>query len=316
MPMGCNCCTERPCCGNRLFRGPGSVDTLTLSLESRQTWRALTTGCSPVLSPAPVVTSFGNQDLTLTYEHPIPSSFLTGLSTGSSAMFTASDGWYVSDSVSLFAIGGDAIWTGTKTPVSGRYFYARTTSAATNCTLGFWFGSDQMNHAANPALECGYPEWYYFMGVRPLHYTSGAGYPGTIYNWLALGPNQHVPAKVITISASLRAALLFGVGAVDWAGLSVNSLVSTCSPVIQEHETLFDYDVTYYGGVCGGTITPGVYPSRIRQAQTFAGSPCSELNPLNTSLTAGSGTPPAALAALSGTHAVFEQLSLWVTISE
>ena len=321
MPMGCNCCTERPCCGNRLFRGPGSVDTLTLSLESRQTWRALTTSCSPVLSPAPVVTSFGNQDFTLTYQHPIPSSFLTGLSSTYSAMFTASEGWYVSDVVNLFQISGDTLWTGTKKPVSGRYFYARTTDAGTNCTLGFWFGSDQTNHAANPALECGYPEWYYFMGVRPLYYTSGAGDSGVLYNWNLLSANQHVPGKMLTTTPAVRAIVFLGFGNPN-QNLYLSTPVQSCSPVIQEHETLYDYDLDFSipastdTPTCGGTITPGVYPSRIRQAQTFAGSPCGETNPLNTSLSSGSGTPPTALAALSGTHAVYEQLSLWVTISE
>ena len=322
MPLGCNCCTERPCCGNRLFRGPGSVDPLTLSLESRQTWRALTTGCSPVLSPAPVVTSLGSENITLTYQSEIPSAFLSGLDAGSAAFVSGSNGWYVSSTVNLFQIAGDPLWTGTVDTVAGKYFYAVADDAGTLCLLGFWFDSDQTLGTYPPSFPtaCGVARWQYYIGRRPLYYSGGSPAGGVFLNH-ENGSQQNVPRLLFQAGSSTRAIGIFGIGD-EYQELYTTQPVRDCSPVIYEHEGLYDYDVPLTVPkstgvpVCGGTITPGVYPSRIRQAQTFVSTTCSETNPLNTSLSVGSGTPPTALAALSGTHAVYEQLSLWVTISE
>lgn len=319
MGLGGCCCTETPCCGNRLFLGAGSP-AITLSLESRQTWRALTTSCGLVLSPAPVVTSFGSQNFTLTYETPISPVFLSGLTGLSAGYLTASDGWYVSESVNLFQISGDTLWTGTTTPVGGKYFYARASDGGTLCLIGFWFDVDQTLGTYPPVSFCSVPTWQYYIGRRPLYYSGGSPDEGLSINHED-GATQAVPRLLFNTATACRGIGILGIGS-EYQNIYTTPPIRACSPVVYEHEGLYDYDVDVTVPestgvpVCGGTITPGVYPSRIRQAQAFASSPCGETNPLNTSLSSGSATPPSALAALSGTHAVYEQLSMWITISE
>lgn len=317
---------ERPCCGNRLFRGPGSLSPVTLSLESRQTWRAISTSCSPVLSPSPIVASLGGTDIALNYEWPIPSSVQSGATwVDPLGSLDTTKGWYVSDTVNLFQIPGDPVWTGTKTPVSGRYIFAvfNLSGGGLECVVGFLFDDEwQWPASASPPPANGTrAEWLWYMGQRDVAYKASVNTSGPLFNHAAASGTLSPLGKLAPLSdGTYRRAVFFWSITGERQNLYTTPPVRSCAPLIQERETLYDYDVPFTmvssTPACGTLPSPGVYLSPMRQQQTFGASPWAEVNPLNTALSAGSATPPPAFSAISGTRIVFEQLSLWVTLSE
>lgn len=350
MPMGCNCCTERPCCGNRLFRGPGSVDPLTLSLESRQTWTAVGTSTT-----CPAVYPYGNNptgtdptriltshDLTMTYETPISSDLLSVHSEQQwydtpptvsqnefgicefqpeyatawpfGHFFEPSEGWYVSGSVGLYEVPGDAVWSGDLFPETGRYFLARMykwvippetcdsgliQKQFSRCVLGFLLDS-----LGGAGLTL-YGEYE----VPFFRIKDGVFESGSKAEYLYHADNNFYPTRgwdVIRTSGGDVSAILFD-------GLNpINTL--NCNPLLGEQN-----GPSLSEDGCG--ISGPFHPTGLATKTGLYASPFR-----NRSLTIGLGgrgdlptvddTPPVSIAALTSTHIVSEIFHMHYTISE
>lgn len=298
------CCGDEPCCANRLFRGAGSVPTLNLTLESRQRWDAIgpASGCSTLLIPP--TTTITSQELTLTHEYPIPGAFLDDLWPETQEFFDASQGWYLSPSATLFAVEGDPVFTGSKTPVTGRYFFANVLipPGTSVCALGFWLASDHLVQD----LGCSDPEWYgYISGMRPVKYGTSVAV-GFTYGEAALSGFPYLslstdfPASVAPIG-NLRAFILRGLGFPTGA----------CYPLLAEGEFLKNKR----GLSCSSSFGEGRYVAPIRLAEE-ATQDCGDVNPFNTNFDSVSDEPPAELIALESTHIVEEEFHILATLSE
>lgn len=166
--MGC-CCGPSPCCKRRLFRADGrNLPALTLTLESRQSWWVLNPETCDYLGGGIAraslmhTTVLSSQELTLTYQRPIPSGIYTGLlseqpetlsgcvgppstscsapkgsnigaSSSGGAFFNPLYGWYVSSSVPYGTVSGDSIWTGGLQQRTGKYFLAMLDKYSCSC---------------------------------------------------------------------------------------------------------------------------------------------------------------------------------------
>lgn len=306
--VGC-CCVDEPCCGHRLAREDGkNRPSLVLTLESRQRWQAFAIpGCSPLTVPP--TTTIMSQDITLTYANPVPSAFLSGAGTGSwdEALFFPARGWYLGPSVTLWAVSGDPVWTGSQTPITGRYFFH-------NCRIGIWLDSDTTVVTDTPGITPA-PEWQTYIGRRQCEWLvtgSGVGFyyghtgnagsqVGPLY---ALLTDGRYPAGTTPDSEPVRGYILK-----DFA-------LSACSPVMGE-AIILTQSQNAGGTPCdGGSPVAGRYLAPMRLQETYTPNTNSELNPLNTNMGSVSSTPPSAVLALESTHYVEEQFHLLFTISE
>lgn len=368
MPMGCNCCTERPCCGNRLFRGPGSVDPLTLSLESRQTWAAVGTATTcPALypygnnptgtDPTRILTS---HDLTMTYEQPIPAALLDVVygqqwyetlptvyqdalgfcrfqneyvaTATQGIFFDPTEGWYVSDSVELYQVPGDAVWTGELMGnLSGRYFMARAYKPAypvgecesskvfqkfAFCVFGFLFDSPIPSGSALPFAGYGVRAVEFLAIINGIGGSSGAV---TEYLYHSDGNvTNRGWGEMYLPDASVTGGVLFGKYpdvSVDVGFSGLYPMGTTdCSPIFGEQNG----PSLSYGGCA---ISGAFHPTGLASKAGLYASPFRNL-----SMTVGLGgrgdlptvddTPPASIAALTSTHIVSEIFHMHYTISE
>jgi hypothetical protein len=307
--IGC-CCTDEPCCAQRLFREDGkNLPELTLTLESRQRWQAFSIpGCSPLTVPP--TTTINSQDITLTYANPIPSAFFPpttneGEPTYWPDFFFPQKGWYLSPSVTLWAISGDPVWTGSVTPITGRYFYH-------TCFLGIWLDSDTTIAADTPGIAPG-PEWQNYInkrrveweGTLDVEYYYGHGAGSELLPKYSLHTNGLWAAPIV--GAEIRGFILKDFGAL------------TCRPLLAEIESMTQARHPGTSTPCDGGVTPtaGRNLSPIRLAETFnPPNTNNELNPLNTNMGSVSSTPPSSVLALESTHYVEEQFHMLFTISE
>lgn len=349
---------ERPCCGNRLFRGPGSVSSLTLSLESRQTWAVV----GPATPCATGYIPYGNNptgndptrilgacDLSLTYERPISSEFLTGLRNQYyqatppvpyrdinntcrfpndyeqyPLFFDPAEGWYVSEPVGLYQVPGDSVWDGSLYNITGRYFLARmyrwiippgTCESAdivkqfAHCATGFVFSSDVEE----------WPEGGGPYGVRELAFNrikNGEWISGqkneALFHSERSEPTRGwelLPAGVATRGIVFSPGLLAGV---NLGGLGLLNTTS-CSPFFSQQSgpSLSESGCGIRGS--SGGVTPstvGLYASPFR----------------GLSMTSGLGgrgdlpdvddTPPSDISALTSSRIVSEIFYMHFTVSE
>lgn len=312
--VGC-CCVDEPCCAHRLAREDGkNRPSLVLTLESRQRWQAFAIpGCSPLTVPP--TTTITSQDITLTYANPVPSAFLSGgigfgppLGSWDDNFFQPAKGWYLGPSVTLWAVSGDPVWTGSQTPITGRYFFH-------NCRIGIWLDSDTTVVTDTPGITPA-PEWQTYIGKRQCEWVatgSGVGFyyghtgnagsqVGPLYSLLTDG---RYPAGTVVDSEPVRGYILK-----DFS-------LSACNPVMGE-AIILTQSRNPGGTPCDGGITPdpGRYLAPMRLQETYTPNTNSELNPLNTNMASVSSTPPSSVLALESTHYVEEQFHLLFTLSE
>jgi hypothetical protein len=388
MGIGGCCCADVPCCGKRLFQGVGGVQELTLSLESRQTWEIVgaSTACDPTSYHFPygslpigepetrILTA---ADVTLTYEE-IPAVFLAdivgqewqsitpevdhvggtsnpcSLSSGSEGssptqgFFEPSEGWYVSPSMTFYQVPGDNIWTGTKSPITGKYFLARIykwQNASPNtwpdcltatpvkvfdrCVFGFWFDADQSFGGelfGDPAaIDCYRASWF-ARNPRYKEIQNGVVNSGTAdFYPLQRSPNGASGYTtnglgsiiVYPVIGSGSGAYYMARGVFLTGVYLLGSSSESCNPVI---------------GECGGPSVGdwgcpkkalGDFPSRVglwsspfRGAEILTYGPCTETNYYDTDCAAVSETPPVNIAALLTSYIVSEIFYLHYTVSE
>jgi hypothetical protein len=309
--IGC-CCTDEPCCAQRLFREDGkNLPKLTLTLESRQRWQAFSIpGCSPLTVPP--TTTITRQDITLTYANPVPSAFLSGAGSGSwdEAFFTPAQGWYLGPSVTLWAVSGDPVWTGSKTTITGKYFFHK-------CRLGIWFDSDKTIATDTPGVTPA-PEWQAYVGLRECEWDSTGTEVTFYYGHAGTAGQQRGPQYSLRTNGLYEAGAAAGGGAV-LRGYIIKDFTSiTCRPLLTETEAITQ---ALYPGTAtpcdgGGSPSPGRNLAPMRLQETYTPNTNSELNPLNTNMGSVSSTPPSAVLALESTHYVEEQFHMLFTISE
>jgi hypothetical protein len=306
--IGC-CCTDEPCCAQRLFREDGkNLPELTLTLESRQRWQAFSIpGCSPLTVPP--TTTITSQDITLTYANPIPSAFFPPTTHEGEPLywpdfFFPQKGWYLSPSVTLWAISGDPVWTGSVTPITGRYFFHQ-------CFLGIWLDSDTTIVADTPGISPG-PEWQNYVNARAVEWSSGLG----VGYYYGHGGAFELQPKYALRTYGLATAVVAGG---EFRGFILKDFASiTCRPLLTEIETPVQARHPGPATPCDGGASPsaGRYLAPMRLQETFAANANGELNPLNTNMALVSSTPPSSVLALESTHYVEEQLHMLFTISE
>ena len=313
--VGC-CCVDEPCCGHRLAREDGkNRPSLVLTLESRQRWQAfaLSGASPPSCSPltVPPTTTITSQDITLTYANPVPSAFLSGAGPGSwdEAFFFPARGWYLGPSVTLWAVSGDPVWTGSQTPITGRYFFH-------NCRLGVWLDSDTTIIADTPGTSPG-PEWQNYLGLRRVEWsgTLNVDYSYTTANTPG-GPSIAGPQYALRTNGAYQSGVAAGAGAVIRGYILKDFGLSACSPVMGEVEVLHQCRNPYQNPCETIIPSPGRYLAPMRLQETYTPNTNSELNPLDTDMGSVSSTPPSAVLALESTHYVEEQFHLLFTISE
>lgn len=308
--VGC-CCVDEPCCAHRLFRTDGkNRPSLVLTLESRQRWQAFAIpGCSPLTVPP--TTTITSQDITLTYQNPIPSAFLSGAGAGSwDDLFQPAQGWYLGPSVTLWAVSGDPVWTGSKTPITGRYFFA-------SCRFGIWLDSDTTIIADTPGISPA-PEWQNYLGLRRVEWS---GTLNVDYNYTTA--NTPGAGSIAGPQYALLTSGLFPIsGASAGGGSAVRGYILKdlasidCRPIFGESEIVHQCRNAFQVPCSGGSPSPGRYLAPMRLQETYSPNTNSELNPLDTNMGSVSSTPPSSVLALESTHYVEEQFHLLFTLSE
>jgi hypothetical protein len=301
--IGC-CCTDEPCCAQRLFREDGkNLPELTLTLESRQRWQAFalagasTPTCSSLI--APPTTTITSQEITLTYANPIPSAFLSGAGAGSwDDLFFPAKGWYLGPSVTLWAVSGDPVWTGSATTITGKYFFSP-------CHLGIWFDSD-----ATILEDVGgerAPEWQNYIGLRQVDWLGTSS--NVSYNYFSAntpGSGVNLPQYTLRTDGSISTP---GVGAVVRGFILKDFGPSGCRPILSE-TIVPEQCLSVYQNPCSSSIpSPGRHLAPMRLQEPFD-------NPLNTNMALVSSTPPSSVLALESTHYVEEQFHMLFTLTE
>jgi|694.fasta_scaffold29009_6 hypothetical protein len=308
--IGC-CCTDEPCCAQRLFREDGkNLPELTLTLESRHRWQAFalagasTPECSSLTVPP--TTTITSQELTLTYANPVPSAFLSGAGSGSwDDLFLPAKGWYLGPSVTLWAVSGDPVWTGSKTPITGKYFFH-------NCRLGVWLDSDTTVATDTPGVSPA-PEWQNYIAKRRVEYV-GTG-SNVDYNYTNAG--QPGLSTIAAPQYALRADGTYASFGGTLRGFIIKDFASIiCRPLITELIAPHQCNSIYQNPCSSSIPAAGRYLAPMRIAETFASNANSELNPLNTNMGSVSSTPPSAVLALESTHYVEEQFHMLFTLTE
>lgn len=309
--VGC-CCVDEPCCAHRLAREDGkNRPSLVLTLESRQRWQAFSIpGCSPLTVPP--TTTITSQDITLTYANPVPSAFLSGAGVGSwdEAFFQPAKGWYLGPSVTLWAVSGDPVWTGSQAPITGKYFFH-------NCRLGIWLDSDTTIIADTPGISPA-PEWQAYVGLRGCEW-DGTGSEVTFYYGHAgtAGQQRGPQYSLRTNGLYPESGAAAGAGAVLRGYILKDFGLSACRPILGESETITQARHPGTSTPCdSGSPSPGRYLAPMRLQETYSPNTNSELNPLDTNMGSVSSTPPSAVLTLESTHYVEEQFHLLFTISE
>lgn len=307
--VGC-CCVDEPCCAHRLFRTDGkNRPSLVLTLESRQRWQAFSIpGCSPLTVPP--TTTITSQDIALTYQNPIPSAFLSGAGAGSwDDLFQPAQGWYLGPSVTLWAVSGDPVWTGSQTPITGRYFFA-------SCRFGIWLDSDTTIIADTPGTSPA-PEWQTYVGLRECEWDGTGSEVTFYYGHAGTAGQQRGPQYALRTNGLFpEAGSAAGAGAV-LRGYILKDLSSlACRPIFGETETVTQSRNPGSTPCSSGSPSPGRYLAPMRLQETYSPNTNSETNPLNTNMGSVSSTPPSAVLALESTHYVEEQFHLLFTISE
>jgi hypothetical protein len=137
MRMIGNCCCD---CESFMFRGAsgGSLSSFEITMEPLHGW-AVRDAIPTYAPPAWSQESFSSPvSMDMTYEYPIPDAFANGL-IGSGKTFSSTEiasGWYVGPSMTLLAFTGDPAFSGTKEPITGRWFYGP------DGRIGFWLDTD------------------------------------------------------------------------------------------------------------------------------------------------------------------------------
>ncbi len=312
--VGC-CCVDEPCCAHRLFRTDGkNRPSLVLTLESRQRWQAFSIpGCSPLTVPP--TTTITSQDITLTYQNPIPSAFLSGgIGFGPPLgawddFFFPSQGWYLGPSVTLWAVSGDPVWTGSKTPITGRYFFA-------SCRFGIWLDSDTSIATDTPGISPA-PEWQNYIGRRRCEWVATESDVRYYYGHASTSAGSQAGPQYALLTDGRYVAGSSTGYTTDVRGYILKDLSSlACRPIFGE-EQILTQSQNAGGTPCdSGSSAPGRYLAPMRLQETYSPNTNSELNPLNTNMGSVSSTPPSAVLALESTHYVEEQFHLLFTISE
>lgn len=347
-----NCCqecnTSPNCCGCWLFNGIRGLP-LTLSLESRQTWTAISAssfcpssspyGNNPTgTDPTRILTSV---DLPMTYQRPIPSSFLTNLTNqgyqttrpiptinmfgacvlpneylSNPNFYDPADGWHVSSEVKLYEVPGDDVWTGSLYNVTGRYFVARQYKWVTQpgpctsenlvqqfaaCVTGFVFSSD-LSTWPEGSNVFGQKDVVFYR-IRNGNFVSGQKTEELLPASYPVSPRSHW-TRILKTDGKIRG--------VNFAGLNLlNS--SQCCPFVSQQSgpSLSENGCRIRltsGGVNANTI--GIYASPFRGlSQTVGLGGRGDLPNVD-------DTPPADIVALASSCIVSECLYLHFTLSK